>query len=517
MQPRSKALLTAVGLGVMILALALLVAKKIDLMTADLGRHLANGRWLCSDWSVLSTNFYAHDFAMTPFVNHHWLSGVVFHAVHSVAGFPGLSLAYIALTCAAFTLMAVLAVRQSSAAIGLGLSLLLLPLVAFRTEVRPEGFSYFFCALFLWILTNARSGRYGRRALLLLPLLMIVWVNLHIYFVFGLVLILAFLTEAWLSPTRPARPPTLQHWDHSNHRVALLGSILGLSLIAALINPFGWRLAIYPLNIFDNYGYLIAENQTVWFLERLGMSFPVFGPLYVATALFWLTMLAVPWRLATRPPLGAIVVAAMFSAMALLGIRNISLFGLIALPVMAEVLNSHRRVVVLGLILPLAAGSTWSFAAESWQQWPQRFGLGLVDPDHAPAVFFKSHKLKGPVFNNYDIGGYLIYHLYPETPPFVDNRPEAYPPGFFQDVYVPMQEVEARWKQEQDHYQFNSIFFYWHDMTPAAQTFLLARVHDPEWVPVYVDAAAIIFLRNTALNQNFISHFAVPRERFSVR
>ena len=140
-----------------------------------------------------------------------------------------------------------------------------------------------------------------------------------------------------------------------------------------------------------------------------------------------------------------------------------------------------------------------------------------MDPDHAPAVFFKSHKLKGPVFNNYDIGGYLIYHLYPETPPFVDNRPEAYPPGFFQDVYVPMQEVEARWKQEQDHYQFNSIFFYWHDMTPAAQTFLLARVHDPEWVPVYVDAAAIIFLRNTALNQNFISHFAVPRERFSVR
>jgi len=512
MPPRSKALLTTTALGLMTLGLGLLTAKKIDFMTADLGRHLANGRWLPLDWAVLSTNFYAHDYAMTAFVNHHWLSGMAFHATEVAFGFPGLSLAYLAMVCTAFALMATLAVRQGGAALGLSLSFLVLPLVAFRTEVRPEGFSYLLAAVFLWVLTNYRSGRYGRFALVLLPLLLILWVNLHIYFIFGLGMLLCFSVEAAIRHRFKSRP-ALQSATAARD----LAATLAASLLATLVNPFGWYLALLPLHIFDNYGYLIAENQSVWFLERLGMSFPVFIPLYATTALFWLALLGRSWRSVSRLPCAALSIAALFSVMALLGIRNISLFGLFALPALAELLKPPRHRLSFGLALVLAVAANCLFLDKSWQQLSERFGIGLVDPTHSAATFFKKNQIKGPVFNNYDIGGYLIYHLYPEVPPFVDNRPEAYPPGFFQATYVPMQQDEVQWELQNTRFQFNSIFFYWHDMTPAAQAFLLARVQDQAWVPVYVDAAALILVRNTAANQSLISRYQIPRERFSTR
>ena len=72
--------------------------------------------------------------------------------------------------------------------------------------------------------------------------------------------------------------------------------------------------------------------------------------------------------------------------------------------------------------------------------------LGLLPKINAAADFYKTNKIQGPIFNNYDIGGYLIFHLYPEKI-FVDNRPEAYPTSFFQDVYIPMQENNDIWKE----------------------------------------------------------------------
>jgi len=55
-------------------------------------------------------------------------------------------------------------------------------------------------------------------------------------------------------------------------------------------------------------------------------------------------------------------------------------------------------------------------------------------------IFFKENNLQGPIFNNYDIGGYLIFNLFPQEKVFVDNRPETYSSEFFQEDYIPMQE-----------------------------------------------------------------------------
>ncbi|PIP87416.1 hypothetical protein COW81_00305, partial [Candidatus Campbellbacteria bacterium CG22_combo_CG10-13_8_21_14_all_36_13] len=89
-----------------------------------------------------------------------------------------------------------------------------------------------------------------------------------------------------------------------------------------------------------------------------------------------------------------------------------------------------RGVVVVGVIVFLFfAGTT----AKSMSVAAPEYVDGAVN-------FVLENDIQGNMFNNFDIGGYLIYRLYPDRKVFVDNRPEAYPAEFFEKVYKPMQE-----------------------------------------------------------------------------
>lgn len=129
--------------------------------------------------------------------------------------------------------------------------------------------------------------------------------------------------------------------------------------------------------------------------------------------------------------------------------------------------------------------------------------------------FYKDNNLTGPIFNNYDNGSYLIYGLYPKEKVFVDNRPEAYSVDFFQKAYVPMQENEVIWQEQLKKYDFQTIFFGWHDMTPWGQTFLKSRLQDKDWSPVYIDNYSLIMLRRNETNQSLIDKFTIPKSVFS--
>ncbi|MBL8012248.1 MAG: hypothetical protein JNN05_00225, partial [Candidatus Omnitrophica bacterium] len=117
---------------------------------------------------------------------------------------------------------------------------------------------------------------------------------------------------------------------------------------------------------------------------------------------------------------------------------------------------------------------------------------------------------------NYDIGGYLIFYLYPRIKVFVDNRPEVYTISFFRDKYIPMQENNDVWKKMDGQYGFNMIIFYRHDLTPWGQNFLVSRIQDSQWAPVFVDMFCIIFLKRNEQNHSVIERFELPRNMFAV-
>ncbi|MFA6285257.1 MAG: hypothetical protein WC643_01860, partial [Parcubacteria group bacterium] len=121
------------------------------------------------------------------------------------------------------------------------------------------------------------------------------------------------------------------------------------------------------------------------------------------------------------------------------------------------------------------------------------------------AGFLKSEGIAGPIFNNYDIGGYLIWSLPKNEKVFVDNRPAEYPGSFFTDIYKPMQENPEIFKKIDQQYNFNTIVFSRSDITPWGMNFLKLIRENPDWTKVFEDDYAVVFLRKNEGNGTIIN------------
>lgn len=78
-----------------------------------------------------------------------------------------------------------------------------------------------------------------------------------------------------------------------------------------------------------------------------------------------------------------------------------------------------------------------------------------------------------------------------------------------------MQEHEEIWNKVSDQYNINSIFFYRHDATPWAQPFLITRIKDPNWIPVFVDDFTLILVKNNEVNRQVIEKHKLPESIFA--
>ena len=510
MEDQSKKLIK-LGIFVLLLAwLGFLMAEKIDLTTADLGRHLKNGEIITSDGlklgeagTVLSSNFYSYTNQDFPFVNHHWASGVVLFWLYKLAGFSGLSVSYIFLSALIFSLAFYLAVRESNFTVAAMFSFLLIPLMAERREIRPEIFSYLFAVLFFLLLRLWSKKEISTQWLLLLPILMICWINLHIYFFLGFFLIAVFLA-AEIGGVVFSRL-TDEAFKEKVQKIKWLFVFLLLSLAGSLLNPFGWKGTIHPFNVYKNYGYTVAEEKSVWFVENYGLvnsNYLLIKVALVLIILSYVVLFAVNRKKISIPYLLA---AVFFCAIGWIQIRNFTIFGFFALPILAvnfqNIFTPNRTdnapakenglAAMYIFIFIFAIFANYQFTAMH----QDNRGIGLLPGNEAAAEFLKSEGITGPIFNNYDIGGYLIWNLPQNEKVFVDNRPEVYPNTFFSDVYKPMQEDPAVFEKVDREYNFNAVVFTRADITPWGMNFLKMIKENPEWAKVFEDNFAIIYVK----------------------
>lgn len=551
---------------ILLLALAAIfsffVLKKIDLTTVDLGRHIRNGQdFFAGNFGFLRANFYSFTNADFPFLNHHWATGIIFFLIFKLAGFYGLHLFFLFLGLASFFLMFFLAEKETNTKTAFLLSLMLIPLLSYRKEIRAEIFSCFFAVSFFWLLWQHRKGVVSDKMLFIIPVLEILWVNIHIYFFLGIAIIGAFLLERVIFPIiSKIKTKTIL----SAKKLKTIFIVFLSSIAAMLVNPFGIRGVLHPLNVYNNYGYRVLEEQSIWFLEKLNIVHPVFLLFKVVLFLVFLSFVLVLIKNTRKFSIVMFFLALGFGAMACVSIRNITLFGFFALPILAvnikilffqkkesptsvdneprtagcqeecaekerniplqsccnirgeEINFSFKKSIIVMLVIVFCATVIYTYQQCVLAQ-QGNFGIGLVRDNGRSAEFFKEKNIRGPIFNNYDIGGYLIFHLYPQERVFVDNRPEVYPSSFFNDAYIPMQENDELWKEQDEKYNFNAIFFSHQDYTPWGQAFLISRINDPAWSPVFADDYAIIFLKRNEENKDIIEKYEIQKENFSVR
>ncbi len=87
--------------------------------------------------------------------------------------------------------------------------------------------------------------------------------NLHIFFIFGLFLTGLYLTDYLFI-------------NKDKAKALLFLKVLILSVAASFVSPFGYKAFIEPFMIFREYGYMIAENQSVLFMQNRFPENPVF-------------------------------------------------------------------------------------------------------------------------------------------------------------------------------------------------------------------------------------------------
>lgn len=496
------------------------LAHQIDLTTGDLGRHLKNGQIFVQDRLVPNTNLYSYTYPDYPFVNHHWASGVVFYLIERLLGFAGLSLAFIGLSMATLFIFLHIAIKYSSFFVAGPIALAVIPVLITRHEFRPETFSYFFCGLFLYILWGYKRRALHFSWLLLLPVFAVLWVNLHIYFFIGVVLVALLLFELALLSVLRKQPAMYS-------QAKGMAIVLVLTILATCVNPAGIWGALYPLFILREYEFPVIENYSIPAILSEGFQFHPLPYFFIVFALLCVSWLYAIIKQRASLSAGNFLLSLILSAMAWIAIRNFALFAYFTLPIAAVNLSgvqgsgqpgagrgTRKLAASLGIIsLALVLINPQFFVSSN----RGRVGIALEADNRAAAEFVLTQSLQGPIFNNFDVAGYLIYHLFPEHRVFVDNRPEAYPGSFFRDVYFPLQIDEESWTRISEFYGFNLIFFNHRDRSFMGEQFIVRRVLDPLWAPVFVDKDVIILVRRYGPNQPTITKYELPKERILIR
>ncbi|MBM3282909.1 hypothetical protein FJY90_01520 [Candidatus Gottesmanbacteria bacterium] len=465
-------------------------------ITQDLGRHLVLGKIIWEKRSVPGTNLFSYAYPDFPFINHHWGSEVIFYLIEKASSVNGLIILKLILAVFAFFLLFLFSFGKVGFVSLMTSSFLALEILGERTEVRPEIFAYFYFCLFLLILY--REKRKEKRLIWALPLLELMWVNMHISFCLGLAVYFLFLLDRLISK-----------------KLSIKYLAIGLLLaVSSLINPFGWQGAIYPLQIFQNYGYPVVENQSPFFLEQT-INDPTIS--YFKAAIFLLLFIT-PFLLSKRYifEITSVITTGILSSMA---IRHFPFFGLsmifplsLGLTVARDKIYSYLKILQINIfrieiltgaiIIGLLSREIYSLLSNRYylrQGSIVRTGFGQVIAETKAVDFFIKSRLSGPIFNNFDIGSYLIYRLYPTEKVFVDGRPEAYPAAFFQDTYIPMQEKEDVWEKMETKYKFQTIIFSHTDATSWGRQFLKRIIGSPDWVVVYFDDCGIVVAKKDIL------------------
>lgn len=453
----------------------------------DLGRHIKTGEIIVNTLSVPKVNLFSYTNPDFPFINTHWFFGVIAHFFNITVGLQALLILKVVIFLLSLWMIFSL-IEKKFYPLFLPISFIFLHVLRERLELRPEIFSFLFASLILTILFKYKE--HFTKLIFALPLVQLAWINTHIYFFVGFLIQTIFLIHFGIK----------KEWG----KLKRLSFITAASMLISILNPNGISGLFYPLNVNKNYGYAIVENQNLFFLEKINFRDPNFLFVKLSIILVAVSLLFSLIRknfsiinnlLALSGVILALMYVRSFPYLVFLSlVPTIKNFGVTKVTPLTQLLT-----YILALILIIESVLYLNGSYYRHTDSDNKVELRYEESVKGAMDFVISHKLEGPIFNNFDIGSYIIYRGYPEYQVFVDGRPEAYPAQFLQEVYVPAQaDYFVKFKQMENEYKFKSIIFSHTDQTPWGQNFLKNVVSDPEWKVVYLDGFMIVLTKKSA-------------------
>ncbi len=487
-----------------------------EVSSFDVWFHLKTGQWIINNLSVPVTDMFSYTAAGNKYLDSHWLFQVALYAVYSIGGITGIQLLKIMVFIPAFLCLGGLIKKDNLITSAMVLFIAVI-LTQERFLIRPEMLTILFLGLYFLLLHNYKHK--GTKFIWLLPLLQLIWVNMHSLFILGLLMVFAWLAGELAAGILKTRDDNLIRGSKYN-RLLL---ILFLMSAACFINPYGIKGVSHPFLLFTE----IGEGANVW-MKTISELQPSFSMSMDSPVRIYYILLIVITAMSFMMNLRKVNITYLILYLGFLYIsikarRNISLFAFIAAPVAILNISNpsgevnkfiekyrgfiiNKQIVFAALVMIISVFWIIDVASSNYfikKNDVKRFGLGVsgsLYPEKA-VDFIVENNIKGNMFNANSIGGYLIWRLTPERKVFVDGRWEVYGREFMDNYKAALTDMES-FKKLLNRHEVNYILL--NHISMESRRLFVGLYRDKGWELVYFDDIAAVLVRGIKENRSII-------------
>jgi len=458
----------------------------------DLGRHLTLGNYILDSKTIPINDIFSFSKAGDSLTPHEWLSDVLFALVYRYAKLDGV----VWMTAIVLAVTMWLIYSYSSKISGMSIlaaaaAILGAAASSLHWLTRPHIFTILLTIIWTIELDRIRLGK--KKYWFTLPIIMLVWVNLHGAFFAGLLLWLCYFVGLILD----------RGTSWNDIKPFLWVGIT--SFLITLVNPDGFGIWKTGFEFLGNQ-YLVShtaeylppnfQNSSFWpFLLVLMGSLILFA--------FSKRRLAIPH----------IFIIGGWSLLALYSARNIPLYIAASLPFICSAgagllidnnsikpikdfiafqdgLNETEKqlkggvwatLVVFIVAVMLVGGTNLDFDQQGNEFSTEVFPVAAVD-------WMEDKPLSGNGFNYFPWGGYLLYRLWPENLVFIDGQTDFYGEKLTRE-YEKIITLGKGWQTIIEEYQINWV------LMPVDSILIDELRSSSDWEIVFEDntaAAAVL-------------------------
>lgn len=469
-----------IALALLLSVLALLTVRgRID--DPDMWWQLKNGQVIWTTHSIPTVDQYSFTAFHHAIVPEEWFPEVLIYGAYHFGGYSGMMLW---LYCFASLLLmagyALCTAYSGNVKIGFVGAMVVWFFATTGFSIRGQLIGYLLLILELLLLCLGRSR--NPRWFFALPLLMLLWVNCHGSFFFGLMVLGVYFVCSFFN----FRAGNLVCFGEARRRRMLLWALI-LSCATVFINPVGWKQVVYPL---DTTQKLPVALDIVQEWQSLTLSDPRGVGLVAVLAAIFIILLV---RRSEVLHLEELLLLAASTWMALSHQRMVFAFGIIAAPIVSRLLapiwdnyEPEKDRIAPNAVLFALVALVIIFA------FPRKASLEKKIYENSPvrAVnYIQAHHLSGNMLNEYGEGGYLIWAM-PQHPVFIDGRADIYEWSGVLEPFVRWETLRDDPNTLLDRYQIAFCLLERRSQMVRVMALL------PGWQQVYSDDLSVIFVRS---------------------
>lgn len=457
--------------------------EKYSVLDLDIWWHLRVGEWIVAHRAFPHTGILSRTTADRPWAAYSWGYELMLSRAYDWFGLVGAGVFGTLLTIAvAYAVYWMVRRLSGSFWIGCALGAVTCSAFLFNLLPRPVFFTMILYAVTLTLLLEAqRTGRI--QALYWLPLVFLLWANLHIQFIYGIFVVVLFVGTNLAQRAAKRLGLVLDFLQPASISVTTLMAVFTLCALATCCGPYNYHLYFVIL------GYVKATFPYTFIREFQAINFRA-GSHFVE-----LLLTGGAFFTLGRDRKLSLFKLVLLVATALVGYRTMRDTWFICLAAAACVADSLAKAepergesgleklalaVGLGFALLLFSANT-NFTMRGLDE-----AVSGVFPVKA-INFLRRNPQPGPLYNTFDWGGFLTWYM-PDYPVAIDGRTDLYG-----------DEIDTRFfkTQQGDASYVDDPYLNECHLILLSTKVPLARVlmQDSRFHLIYQDAIAVVFVR----------------------